>query len=291
MKIRLIGWVSALSGVAALLVALPVVAQTDAPHEVAAPDYGSDSTSGVMSNDNFNTPESDGRPGVKFYKEGMAAYHHKDYEHAVYMLKVAASWAYKPAAYNLGVMYFQGEGVPVDKPRGTAWMFLAAERNSPAYVSARHMMVSSLDVAQLARANELLQVLEPKYGDKVAMRKAKARWAFVKGQKTGTRVGGTVGNLQVGITGAGANSMPMGTSASGAAMSRTLSTSMQVLSGGSIDGSVAYQQFAHSDNPYDPVFLKHRSGIVIVEPLQRVDAKPTGEKPASSQAAGSPQSH
>jgi hypothetical protein len=37
--------------------------------------------------------------------------------------------------------------------------------------------------------------------------------------------------------------------------------------GGSIDGSVAYRQFQQSDDPYDPVFLKHRSGTVEVEPL------------------------
>jgi hypothetical protein len=43
-----------------------------------------------------------------------------------------------------------------------------------------------------------------------------------------------------------------------------------MLQGGSLDGSVAYRQFLQSDNPYDPVFLKSRTGSVSVEPLQQV---------------------
>lgn len=35
--------------------------------EVAAPDYDSSASSGFLSNTHFNTPESDGRPGVKFF--------------------------------------------------------------------------------------------------------------------------------------------------------------------------------------------------------------------------------
>lgn len=33
------------------------------------------------------------------------------------MYETSASWAYKPAHYNLAVMYAKGEGVPVDRPR------------------------------------------------------------------------------------------------------------------------------------------------------------------------------
>ena len=37
------------------------------------------------------------------------------------MYETSASWAYKPAHYNLAVMYAKGEGVPVDRPRAMAW--------------------------------------------------------------------------------------------------------------------------------------------------------------------------
>lgn len=103
-----------LSGTIALAISPLALAQA-MPHFFptmpTAPDYGSGASAGAMSATNFNTPESDGRPGVKAYKEGMVAYTRKDYAHAVHMLKVAASWAYKPAEYNLGAMYFEGNGV------------------------------------------------------------------------------------------------------------------------------------------------------------------------------------
>lgn len=48
------------------------------------------------------------------------------------------------------------------------------------------------------------------------------------------------------------------------------------MKGGSVDGSVAYQQFQQSDNPYSPIFLKNRTGTVTVAPLQSV--KPADKK-------------
>lgn len=282
---------SVLSGAIAVALIVPALAQTAPASAPVAPDYGSGAAAVGMSNNDFNSPESDGRPGVKFYKEAMAAYHRGDYKHAVYMLKVAASWAYKPAEYNLGVMYFQGEGVPVDRPLGTAWMFLAAERNTPDYVDARHMMVESLDSAERTKALAWLHQLEPTYGDKVALRKAKAQWAWVKANQTGTHVGGAVGELRVGITAAhGAfhtpSTGPLGTS------TPSKGSWMDVLTAGSIDGSMAYRQFHQSNNPYSPEFLKNRTGVVRVEPLQRVSSGKPGAhaaKTAQPPSSGKPQ--
>jgi hypothetical protein len=238
---------------------------------MVGPDYGSGNSTGSMSNSGFNTPEADGRPGVKFYKEGMAAYHHGDTEHAIYMLKLAAYWAYAPAAYNLGVMYFQGEGgVPVDRPLGTAWMFVAAERGDSAYVNARHMLVTKLDYAERTKALELLQQLQPKYGDKSAMHRAKAQWALAKSKQTGTRVGGTVGELHVGATNRPSHNDGVAT---------FLRAGYGFLPSGSLDGSGAYRQFQQSANPYDPVFLKYHTGSVTVGPLQSL--KSTDEKSAN----------
>lgn len=278
-------WAAAVS----LAIAMPSVAQLPAKNgEVARPDYSSDGGSGFLSNTDFNTPESDGRPGVKFYMEGMEAYHHGHYEHAIYMLKLAAYWAYAPAAYNLGVLYFQGEGgVPVNRPLGTAWMFIAAERGASGYVSARHMMVTELDSAERTRALDLLQQLEPKYGDKAAMRRAKSQWAYAKSQETGTRVGGTVGNLRVGIQAVQGQFHTQATGASGP-VGHTVTTAAQILTGGSVDGAVAYRQFQESSNPYSPVFLKNATGTATVGPLQQVGGTGAKAPPPTSSKAGQP---
>jgi TPR repeat protein len=130
------------------------------------PTYRSGVSAGAMSGHNFNTPEEDGRPGVRFYIEGMNAYHKGDLTHALNRLKLSAYWAYAPAAYNLGVMYFQGEGgVPMNRPLGAAWMFIAAEQGNAEYIAARHMLVTELSYSERTQALQDYRRLEQKYGD------------------------------------------------------------------------------------------------------------------------------
>ncbi|MGH8184470.1 MAG: tetratricopeptide repeat protein, partial [Rhodanobacteraceae bacterium] len=88
--------VSLVAGLATLglVFAATASAQTTASHAatVTAPDYGSGASAGALSDSNFNTPESDGRPGVKFFTYGVQAFRKGDYAHAIDMYKVAASW-------------------------------------------------------------------------------------------------------------------------------------------------------------------------------------------------------
>jgi hypothetical protein len=273
----------------ALLFSVSANAQTmmSRSPQVAAPDYGSSASSGFLSNTHFNTPESDGRPGVKFFAEGMAAYSQHDIRHAINRLELSAYWAYGPAAYNLGILYFKGEGgFSVDRPLGTAWMFIAAENGSLAYENARHLMVMRLDDAERTEALKDYQRLQKKYGHEVVMRRAKVQWNFAKSTKTGSRVGGEVGNLKVGLhDGNGSYAAPGGFGEAGA-LARRETTSFQVLNGASEDGSVAYQQMQESSNPYDLKFLKNRTGTATVGPLQRANKSTATQatKPAKSSA-------
>lgn len=271
-------YVRLLLGIAMTLVLTPgAFAQSGLSGTLAAPDYGSGASAGNLSDEHFNTPESDGRPGVKFFAYGVQAFRKGDYRHAVDMYKVAAAWAYKPAEYNLGVMYFKGEGVPVDRARGAAWMVLAAERGDPQYARARDLMVTVLTDAQFKRTDEIWNALKPTYGDAVALRRAKAQWVWARSQKTGSRVGGAVGELMVGAYDTGG--APVESARSGKA--QAFAAGFGFMQGGSIDGAIAYQQFTQSDNPYAPSF-RHHAGTVTVEPLQPIKPTATGktaEKP------------
>lgn len=242
-------------------------AQADAHgNTVAVPNYGSSAAIAALSDSNFNTPESDGRPGVKFFTLAVIADKKGDYAHAVDMYKVAASWAYKPAEYNLGLMYFKGHGVPVNRALGAAWMILAAERGEPLYVKARDAMVTLLTNAQFAETDACWSQLRDTYGDKVALRRAKAQWAWAKSQKTGSRVGGAVGELYV-----GASNTPRGRNQPGrTGKAQMYASGWGFLPSGSLDGSTAYRQFQQSDDPYSPVFLKRRAGEVHIGPLTPV---------------------
>lgn len=265
------------------------LAQSGVAGVVTAPDYGSGASAGALSDGNFNTPESDGRPGVKFFTLGVQAFRKGDFRHAIDMYKVAASWAYKPAEYNLGVMYFRGQGVPVNRARGAAWMVLAAERGDPTYVKARDLMVTVLSKPEFARTDELWGELQQTYGDKVALRRAKAQWAWVKAHQTGTRVGGATGELAVGVLDNGHTPKGVGMNGKSGAVA---GNAFSILQSGSVDGSVAYRQLHASDNPYDPAFIKNRRGKVTVEPLQQKHggaARRYGGDGASSPPASSSQ--
>lgn len=226
---------------------------------------------------------------MKFFEYGVDAFRKGDYKHALDMYKVAASWAYKPAEYNLAVMYFKGEGVPVDRARGAAWMVLAAERGDPRYVEARDVMITLLSKAEFAQTDEVWGQLKNTYGDEVALRRAKAQWAWVRSHRTGTRVGGATGPLYV-----GANDKPATHDGAGnhAGNASTLRAGWGYLPGGSLDGSVAYREFQQSGNPYDPDFLKNRTGNVTVEPLRPVKSRPhrTDHKPSASSSSSQPRS-
>ncbi len=260
---------AALLGLAASPFALAQIPSTPPP--LVAPSYDSGVAAGPLSDRNFNTPEADGRPGVKYFAYAVQAYRKGDFRHAVDMYKVAASWAYKPAEYNLGVMYFKGEGVPVNRALGAAWMVLAAERGDPLYVQTRDRMVTVLTDAEFAQTDRYWATLRKTYGDKVALRRAKAQWALAKSRKTGSRVGGVAGELHLGVL--------VGPAMGG--QQEFAATGWGYLTGGSVGGAVAYRQFQQSDDPYSPIFLKHRKGSATVGPLQEVSPRKPGRPPKS----------
>ena len=235
------------------------------------------------------TPESDARLGETYFLQGVHAFQKKDYAFAVQMYEVAASWAFKPAEYNLGVMYARGQGVAADLPRAMAWMALAAERNDARYVEAREAVYAEMTKEQFEQANVIWRDLKKTYGDEVALKRAKARWAEVRSQMTGSRVG-SVGNLTVGLPNpnGGDPSTPKDPGhilPPGATYVRsTVGTAAEATGGEGIDGSIAYRQLLQSDNPYDPKFDRNAIGRATVGPLKQIDAAEAKKKEAAEPA-------
>lgn len=248
------------------------------------PRYDSRFNVGRPASDHYATPEDDGRPGEKYYFNAVRAVAKKDYRFAIDMYEVSASWAYKPAQYNLGVMYLKGEGVPVDRARAMAWFALAAERGDTGYVQARELLYADLGKDEFAHANEIWRELKSTYGDDAALTRAKMRWAHVKAEMTGSRVG-MPGALKVGSASGAVR--PVNVIGGRSAIDGFATAAFGVLKGGSEDGAIAYRQFRESDNPYDPKFewrvAPNADGTVIVDPLMPA-AKDGG-------AADAPQQH
>ena len=253
----------------------------DEPAGNSAPNYNSDYTESTRSMPfaTGSTPEDDGRPAEYYFRLGAYAFQRKDYAHAVRMYEVAASWAYKPAQFNLGVMYARGQGVPVDLPRAMAWMALAAERNDQEYVDAKETVYASMSKEQFEQANVLWRELKKTYGDAVALQRAKARWAEVRNNATGTHVGSAAGHLYVGTNSPRVRLDPppggfvsdghLGDMAAG------------LVPGDVVDGSTAYRELRDSTDPYDPKFKRPQIGIATVEPLQPLKKDDASGKAAS----------
>lgn len=241
----------------ALLIAVPAQAQVDVSSMKSSSRSSSSYESGRSTGRRmgFTGPEGSGRPGIYFFKKGVKAFEKDQYAFAIDMYKVAASWAYKPAEYNLSVMYSRGQGVPVDLPRAMAWIALAAERGDLRFTNARDAINVKLDSDQVAEANRILEQLKPKYADKKALRKAKRRWRDAKLDATGSRLGFT-GGLKVG--GAGQNL--------GGMSGNELTNAWAVTGGKQNDASNEYRQLQESDGPYEPKD-RERTGTVTVDAL------------------------
>lgn len=114
----------------ALLITVPAAAQVDVGSLSSSSRHSSSYESGRSTGDRmgFTGPEGSGRPGIFFFKKAVKAFDKDQYAFAIDMYKVSASWAYKPAQYNLSVMYSRGQGIPVDLPRAMAWITLARRR-------------------------------------------------------------------------------------------------------------------------------------------------------------------
>jgi hypothetical protein len=269
-------------GLLVALSATPLAAWSQSEDGPAAPTYRSlDNARRLQGNGSFVSPEDHARPGEVFFLRAAAAVRQKDYKFAADMYKVAASWAHKPAQYNLAVMYFKGEGVPVDKPLAMAWAALASERGEEDYVDARELIYSKLSPEEFAKANEIWRDLKKTYADAVALKRAKARWAEVRNNVTGSHVG-TVGHLLVGN---GYDSGHLGdvTPTLAAKAAPFSDTPFGPAGAGAVDGSIAYRQLRESDNPYDPKFERH-PGTATVEPLvplPQESAAPDSSKDAS----------
>jgi TPR repeat protein len=67
-------------------------------------------------------------PDYKAYETGLNAAYAGDYETALREFTIAAEAGLHLAQYNLGVMYFSGEGVPQDYALAYKWTRMAAEQ-------------------------------------------------------------------------------------------------------------------------------------------------------------------
>ncbi|MCL7714963.1 tetratricopeptide repeat protein [Stenotrophomonas mori] len=115
-------------------------------------------------------------PGELNYCLGLKMWARKHYRQGERLFRLAAGWGSKPAQYALGIAYFNGEGLAVDRLLGAAWLRLAAERRDPAFQIAAETVHAALSTEERRRAEALFDALWPRYRDDVAALRALRRF-------------------------------------------------------------------------------------------------------------------
>jgi TPR repeat protein len=128
-------------------------------------------------------------PGRYYFRKGNEYRQRGQSAMAVDLWTRAAGWAMKDAQYNLGISYFKGEGMSADRPRGLAWLALAAERKDAAFNESLAAAWDESTPLEREQANAIWRQLRERYADSVALPLARRRFDAEMAQITGSRVG------------------------------------------------------------------------------------------------------
>lgn len=137
-------------------------------------------------------------PGDRLFYAGLDAYEGGKYDIAMKYFRDASAWANKPAQFNIGVMYFNGEGVDKDFVEAYGWFALAAERFGDVRMNElRDSTFAQLSPEDQERGKAREQALVVEYGDDRRVPRV-ARWfRQEKREVTGSRVGFTGSALTI----------------------------------------------------------------------------------------------
>ena len=134
-------------------------------------------------------PQAKGHPNEEFRIHGLKSHLSGRDDDAVEYFKRAARHADKASQHYLSMMYWYGQGVPIDRVEGYVWSDLAAERGSRRMLIIRERMWRELSEAERAQVSSRGVTLYAEYGDVVAKPRAERALRKFANNKTGSRVG------------------------------------------------------------------------------------------------------
>jgi hypothetical protein len=132
---------------------------------------------------------AEGHPNEESRLLGLKSYLSGRYEEAIAKFERAASYADKPSQHYLSLIYWHGQGVPVDHVRAYIWADLAAERGSRKLLAIREKMWAELTPQQQQQAVAQGGEYYARYGDDVAKLRAEVEIRRFASHMTGSRVG------------------------------------------------------------------------------------------------------
>ena len=89
------------------------------------------------------------------FDRGVSAYNDGDYPTALREFRLAAEQGDASAQYNLGLMYYNGQGLPQNYQLAYMWFSLAAAKGGEGAASARDKAAGDMTPEQIGRAQQL----------------------------------------------------------------------------------------------------------------------------------------
>lgn len=132
---------------------------------------------------------AEGHPNEEWRLRGLKSYLSGHYDEAIAKFERGASFADKHSQHYLSLIYWHGQGVPVDRMRAYIWSDLAAERGSRKLLAIREKMWAELTPRQQQQALAEGGEYYARYGDEVAKPRAEAEIRRFTARMTGSRVG------------------------------------------------------------------------------------------------------
>lgn len=132
---------------------------------------------------------AEGHPNEEWRLRGLKSYLSGHYDEAIVKFERAASFADKHSQHYLSLIYWHGQGVPLDRVRAYIWSDLAAERGSRKLLAIREKMWAELTPQQQQQAVAEGGEYYANYGDEVARPRAEAEIRRFATRMTGSRVG------------------------------------------------------------------------------------------------------
>ncbi len=134
-------------------------------------------------------PFIEAHPDLRFRYLGMQAYHEGRKREAMEHFLLAARYADKTSQALISLMYWTGDGVALDRPRGYAWMDLAASRGYVELKRQRDMYWNALNEPEREQAATLRRSLDADYGDAGGTRRMTLELGSVRSAVTGSHLG------------------------------------------------------------------------------------------------------
>lgn len=132
---------------------------------------------------------AEGHPNEEWRLRGLKSYLSGRYDESIVKFERAAAFADKPSQHYLSLIYWHGQGVPVDRVRAYIWSDLAAERGSRKLLAIREKMWAQLTPQQQQQVVAEGGEYYARYGDEVAKPRAEAEIRRFTARMTGSRVG------------------------------------------------------------------------------------------------------